>query len=86
MNKTKAIDLLAKEDIKNILQEIKKHNFKIKYWDNKHEDEQCKWFINEDHIYDFLSYWMDLNLHWTKLWIPLTEELKKNKQNYEVIK
>ena len=86
MNKKEAMNLLTKEDIIKIMNFIHDNNITVKYWDNELEDEQCKWFIHEVNIYDFLSYYMDLNLHWTKLWIPLTKKKKKNEWIYEVVK
>lgn len=70
-------EYLLKEDLEKIMNFISEKNIKIKYWENNLETEENKWFIDEVNIYDFLSYYMDLNLHWTKLWEPLVDEIIK---------
>lgn len=85
MKKEQAISILKKEDITNIIKEIKTHNFTVIYWNNDYVDnESDKWFVNKDNICDFLSYSMNLNLHWTQLIKPLINQIKKD--NIYIIK
>ena len=85
MNKKEAINFLAEEDIKNVLKYIEEKNIKIIYWNDEPTGyEANKWFIDDVNIYDFLSYYLNLNLHWSALLIPLTDVFKD--KNLMVIK
>lgn len=79
MEKEQAINILAKEDIDNIINKIKTNNLTVIYWNNNYVDnESDKWLINENNMCVFLSHSMNLNLHWTKLIKPLTDKIKKD--------
>lgn len=83
MEKEQAIELLKKEDIKNVINEIKDNNLKVVYWksgaDLFTEDEIVNlWSIDSVEIFDWLHFYSDLNLHWKIVVYDIIEAIKKH--------
>lgn len=82
MNKEKveAIELLRKEDIKEIIKGIEKNNLKVVFWKDGQKDNKDYdlWFIDDMHIYDYLHFYTKTNLHWTKIFQELTVAIATN--------
>lgn len=85
MEKQQAIDLLKRQDIETIIKNIKENNLKVIYWETGkgHNNEEELWYINDDHIYDYLYFKNDVNLHWTVIIDELIQVIKQ-KINYEI--
>lgn len=82
MQKEQAIELLKKEDIKNVINEIKDNNLKVVYWESgadlfNEEDEIVNlWFIDNVEIFDWLHFYQKLNLHWKLVAYDIIEAIK----------
>lgn len=85
MNSEEALDILIKEDVKNIIKQIKQFKHKIKYWKGGKGlvEPPQQWFINNIELIDYLTFYCDINLHWTKIYEKIIEELKTNFE-YEI--
>lgn len=84
MQKEQAIELLKREDIKNVINEIKNNNLKVVYWESgadlfNEEDEIVNlWSIDNVDIFDWLHFYQKLNLHWTLVVYDIIEAIKKH--------
>ena len=83
VQKEQAIELLKKEDIKNVINEIKDNNLKVVYWKSGEdlftEDEIINlWSIDNVEIFDWLHFYQKLNLHWTLVVYDIIEAIKKH--------
>lgn len=72
MNKkeyNEAIDLLKKEDIELIIKEIKDKALPIQYWKGGEfaysKNEAELWSIDGTHMFDYLHFHQNMNLHWS---------------------
>ena len=82
VQKKQAIELLKKEDIKNVINEIKDNNLKVVYWESgadlfNEEDEIVNlWFVDNVEIFDWLHFYQKLNLHWKLVAYDIIEAIK----------
>lgn len=85
MQEKEAVNILRKKDIETIIKHIKENNLKVLYWKGgeDHEEEENLWFIDNLNIYDFLFFYADVNLHWSKLFKELVKEIKQS-IDYEI--